>query len=1005
MSAQPFRLASGGRVDRGRPLNFTYDGRPYTGVAGDTLASALFANGIRLVGRSFKYHRPRGVMTAGSNEPNAIVQLETGAYAEPNSRATQVELYEGLTAASQNCWPSVQFDVAAWTGRVSGLFPAGFYYKTFMWPASAWMRYEYFIRRMAGLGSAPRRPDPDRYEKFHTQCDVLVVGGGPAGLAAALTAGRVGARVILADEQNELGGSLLDENSEIEGKPALDWVAEVEAELATMPEVRVLVRSTAYGYYDHNLLMIAQRVTDHLGPRGAPTGSPRQILWKVRAKEVVLAAGAHERPLVFPDNDRPGVMLASAARAYINRYAVRPGGRAIFFTNNDSAYSAALDLHRAGIDIAAIVDARAEATGALPTAAREAGLTVLDNHVIVATHGAKQVRGATAMALNAAGDGVDGAARPLGGDLLCMAGGWSPVVHLFSQSRGRLRFDSDGSCFVPGDSVQAERSAGACGGTFRLEDCLREGFAAGADAARSAGLPDVAVPATPAAPEPETMPARALWETPTNLPSGKHRKRFVDFQNDVSSSDVELAAREGYLSVEHLKRYTTLGMGTDQGKLSNVNALAIFSRCTGHDIPALGVTTFRPPYTPVTLGLIGGRDIDDLFDPVRKTPMHEWHVAAGAAFEDVGQWKRPYYYAREGEDMAAAVKRECEAVGNGVGIADASTLGKLDLRGPDVATVLNWVYTNAWSRLETRRCRYGLMLGENGMVFDDGVTTKLGDNHYLMSTTSGGAAHVHHWLEEWLQCEWLDTKVWVTNVTTQYAVAQIAGPRARDLLAELTSDIDLAREAFPFMSMRTGTVAGIPARVFRISFTGELSYEINVPASYGMALWQALMSAGEKYDITPFGTESMHVLRAEKGFIIVGEETDGTVTPIDLGMDWIVSKRKKDFLGKRSLTRADMVKPDREQLVGLLTEEPSHVLRAGAQIVAQVHEQPPMPMEGHVTSAYYGPRVGRSIAMGLLAGGLKRKGETVTIWDAGEIVRAKVTSPVFYDRDGERMHA
>ena len=1005
MSVQPFRLDQGGRLDRGQPIDFSYDGRRYTGFAGDTLASALLANGIRLLGRSFKYHRPRGIVGAGSNEPNAIVQLETGAYTEPNTRATQVELYHGLSATSQNCWPSVSFDFAAWTSRISGLFPAGFYYKTFMWPRSAWMRYEYFIRWMAGLGSSPRMPDPDRYEKFHTHCDVLVVGGGPAGLAAALAAGRAGARVIVVDEQNEVGGSLLDETAEIDGQPALGWAHAAAVELAGLPEARLLPRSTAYGYYDHNFVMIAQRVTDHLGPGVAPVGMPRQVLWKVRAKQVVLATGAHERPLIFPNNDRPGVMLASAARAYVNRYAVRPGRRAALFTNNDSGYAAALDLHAHGVEVAGIVDARAEPAGPLPAAAREAGLPILDNHVVVATHGTKQVRGITVAPLNATADGIDSESRRLDCDLLCMAGGWSPVVHLFSQSRGRLRFDTEQSCFLPGESVQAERSAGACNGAFRLEDCLREGFNAGAEAARAAGTADVEVPLAPPAPEPETAPGRALWEVPKRLPTGKPGKRFVDFQNDVTVSDVELAAREGYLSVEHLKRYTTLGMGTDQGKTSNVNALAIFSRCTGHDIPALGVTTFRPPYTPVAFGLIGGRDVDDLFDPVRKTPMHEWHVTAGALFEDVGQWKRPYYYPRDGEDMAAAVKRECEAVGNGVGIADTSTLGKLDLRGADATTVLNWVYTNAWNRLETGRCRYGLMLGENGMVFDDGVTAKLADGHYLMSTTSGGAAHVHHWLEEWLQCEWLHMNVWVTNLTTQYAVAQIAGPKARDLLAELCADVDLSREAFPFMSMREGTVAGMPARIFRISFTGELSYEINVPASYGMALWQALMTAGEKYDITPYGTESMHVLRAEKGFIIVGEETDGTVTPIDLGMDWIVSKRKKDFLGKRSLDRADIVKPDRKQLVGLLTEDPSYVLGAGAQILVGVRPEPPMPMQGHVTSAYYGPRVGRSIAMGMLAGGLKRKGETVSIWNGGEIVRAKVTSPVFYDADGERLNA
>ena len=1001
MNAQPFRAAEGGRLDRGAPVRFTYDGRGLTGYAGDTLASALLANGVRLVGRSFKYHRPRGIVSADSTEPNAIVQLATGARTEPNTRATQIEIFEGLTARSQNCWPSVRFDLGAWSGLLGFLFPAGFYYKTFMWPRGFWRRYEFFIRWMAGLGTAPKEPDPDVYEKMHAHCDMLVVGGGPAGLTAALAAGRTGARVLIADEQNEFGGSLLGTREEIDGKPALEWVAAAIAELEGLEEVRLLDRATVFGYYDHNFLAIAQRVTDHLGAHAAPERAPRHRMWRVRAKEVVLATGAHERPLVFAGNDRPGVMLAGAARAYLHRYGVRVGRRAVVVTNNDGAYAAAMDLQAGGVEVVAVVDLRAEPRGEAVEAARAAGLAVHAGHAVCAAYGAKAVRAVDIAPLDAAGEGWAGAPRRLSCDLVCASGGWSPAVHLFSQSRGRAGYDAEAMAILPEVSVQAERSAGAAAGTMTLGACLRQGLAAGAEAAQAAGFGNGKAGAAPRAAETDPAPMRPLWEIPP--PPARGAKRFVDLQNDVTVADIALAVREGYFSVEHLKRYTTTGMGTDQGKSGNVNALSILARATGADLAELGHTTFRPPYTPVSYGALAGRDAGDLLDPIRKTPMHEWHEIAGAVFENVGHWKRPYCYPRSGEDNQAAVNRECMAVGGSLGIVDASTLGKLDIQGPDSVKLLNRVYTNAWDRLEVGRCRYGLMLGENGMIFDDGVTARLGAEHFLMSTTSGGAAHVQAWLEEWLQCEWTELEVWITNVVTQYAVIGLAGPNARALLAEVCQDIDLSNEAFPFMAVREGTVADIPARVFRISFSGELSYEINVAASYGLALWQTLMTAGEKYEITPYGTEAMHILRAEKGFIIVGEETDGTVIPADLGMDWIVSAKKKDFLGKRSLARSDMVKPDRRQLVGLLTEDANEVLPQGAHIVSEVRAAPPMPMEGHVTTSYFGPRVGRSIALALLKGGLARKGETVTVWTSGKVVRATVTEPVFYDAEGARL--
>jgi len=1004
MTGQSQRLAEGGRIDRDQRLAFTFNGRYYIGHHGDTLASALLANGVILVGRSFKYHRPRGILSAGAEEPNALIQLGSGARTEPNLRATQVELYDGLEASSVNCWPSLDFDVGVVNGWMSRLLPAGFYYKTFMWPASMWPQYEHVIRHAAGMGRAPEAKDPDRYDHRHIHCDVLVAGGGPAGLAAALAAGRSGARVIIADEQAEMGGALLGARYEIDGAPAAAWVAATLAELATMADVRLLPRATVFGYYDHNHLGIAERVTDHLGPT-APAELPRQRLWKVRAKQVVLATGAHERPLVFANNDRPGVMLAGAARTYVNRYGVKPGNRAVVVTNNDSAYETAMDLAASGVVIAALADLRPDPSGPVVDRAREQGIEILPGRAVVDVQGGKNIEAVEVGQINDDASGVIGTPRRIPCDLVCMSGGWNPVVHLFSQSRGKLRFDQDLACFLPESSIQAVSSAGACNGAAGLGDCLDQGLVAGAEAARAAGHSKAKTPKTPETNRSESAPIRAVWQVPGTPARARGDKHFVDVQNDVTAADLALASREGYQSVEHLKRYTTTGMGTDQGKTSNVNALAILAQTTGEAVGATGTTTFRPPYTPVGYGMLGGRNVDHLFDPIRRTAMHDWHVSMAAVFEDVGQWKRPWYYPRGGETMAEAVNRECLAVRRGLGVMDASTLGKIDIQGPDACEFLNRVYTNAWDGLAVGRSRYGFMLGDDGMVFDDGVTSRLGENHYLMTTTTGGAARVMAWLEEWLQTEWPRLKVYFTSVTTQSSVAAIQGPRARDLMADLCHDIDLSREAFPFMAWRDGTVAGIPARVFRVSFSGELSYEINVASTYATALWQTLMTAGAKYDITPYGTEAMHILRAEKGFVVVGHDTDGTVTPEDLGMDWIVSKKKKDFIGKRALSRPDTLRDDRKQLVGLLTENPETVVPEGAQIVSEVWPKPPMPMEGFVTSSYWSAALGHSIAMAMLERGHQRHGEMVNISLQDRIVRAKVTAPQFYDFDGEKIRA
>ncbi len=999
--SQSHRLGTGGRVDLTSPLKFLFNGKALTGYQGDTLASALLANGVHLVGRSLKYHRPRGLVGAGAEEPNAIVQVGEGARTQPNLVATQVELYEGLVARSVNVSPSVDFDLRAVHGWFARLMPPGFFYKTFMWPAGFWHLYEHEIRKAAGFGVVPDGPDPDDYDHMNAHCDVLVAGGGPAGLAAAVEAGRAGARVILVDERSELGGSLLGGGSRINESPASGWTAAMAAELAALPEVRVLTRTTAVGYYEHNFLLALERRTDHLPP-GQGKG-PRQRLWRIRAKQVVLAAGAIERPLVFSNNDRPGIMLASGVSDYINRYAVLPGSRAVVFTNNDSAYQTVFDLLEAGATVETIVDARVP--GECSARAQERGLEVLNQHVVVNARGKKRIRGVELMSLSEDGKAVSGGIRTVGCDLLVVSGGWSPSVQLHAQARGRPSYDAEKACFVSAESVQAERSVGACRGSFDLGACLGEGLEGGAAAAQAAGY-GVGKPSQ-SAPDfdpPGGDPIRPLWVVPSPKPITRAPKQFVDFQMDVTAADIMLAALEGYGSIEYVKRYTTLGMGPDQGKLGNVNGIAILAQHFGTDPGSIGTTTFRPMYTPITHGAMSGGELGDLFDPIRKTSIHEWHVEHGALFENVGQWKRPWYFPRTGESLEMAVARECLAVRRSVGVLDASTLGKIDIRGPDANTFLNRVYTNPFLKVPVGRCRYGLMLDENGMVSDDGVTARLGENHYLMHTTTGGAGHIMSWLELWLQTEWPQLRVYMTSVTDHWATVSVCGPNCRRIVEELCNDIDFSGDAFPFMAVREGTVDGVPARIFRISFTGELTYEINVNANRGRQVWESVMAAGEKYEITPFGTEAMHVLRAEKGYIIVGQDTDGSVTPVDLGLEHMVGNNK-DFLGKRSLFRSYLVSEDRKQFVGLLTEEPQEVLPEGAQIVDDPSAPLPRPMLGHVTSSYYSAALDRSIALALVKGGHSRMGGTVLVQNFdGRTIAAKITKPVFYDPDGERQN-
>jgi len=989
MSSQKDRLGAGGRINRAIPLTFTFNGRTYQGYQGDTLASALLANGLHFVARSWKYHRPRGIVTAGVEEPNAIVQLERGAYTVPNARATEIELYQGLVARSVNAEPSIEDDRMAINQKIARFIPAGFYYKTFMWPRKWWPKYEEKIREAAGLGKAPDTLDADRYDKCFAHCDVLVVGGGPAGLAAAHAAGLAGARVILVDDQRELGGSLLSCRAQIDGKPGVQWAEKIESALAQMPDVKILTRSTAFGYQDHNLVTVVQRLTDHL-PVSLRKGT-RELVWKIRAKRVILATGAHERPLVFGNNDLPGIMLASAVSTYVHRYGVLPGREAVVFTNNDDGYQCALDLKASGAKVT-VVDPRASSDGALPAAARRHGIAVKSGAVVTVANGKRRV---SSVEIATFDKGVVGARQEtLACDLVAMSGGWSPVLHLFAQSGGKAHWNDEKSCFVPGKAAQPEVSVGAASGEFSLARGLRLALDAGLEAAQSLGFKAVRPPA-PQVADIKESPLLPLWLVGSHERAARGPKQFVDFQNDVSAADILLAAREGFESVEHVKRYTAMGFGTDQGKLGNINGMAILASALGKTIPETGTTTFRPNYTPVTFGAIAGREIGDFIDPIRKTCIHEWHVENGAAFEDVGNWKRPWYYPKAGEDLHAAVARECLAVRTGVGILDASTLGKIDIQGPDAAKLLNWVYTNPWSKLEVGKCRYGLMLDENGMVFDDGVTVRLGDQHYMMTTTTGGAARVLTWLERWLQTEWPDMKVRLASVTDHWATFAVVGPKSRKVLQKVCRDVDFANEAFPFMSYRDGTVADVKARIMRISFSGELAYEVNVPANAGRAVWEALMEAGAEFGITPYGTETMHVLRAEKGYIIVGQETDGTVTPADLGLSWTTGRNKPDFVGKRSLTRPDVLRQDRKQLVGLLSAE---TLEEGAQIVADGT------VLGHVTSAYWSETLRRPIALALIAGGRARLGQTLYAPLGSRTVAVRVTAAMFHDAGGARLH-
>ena len=981
-----FRIKGAGRLTPARTARFTFDGKSYTALEGDTVASALLANGVHLMGRSFKYHRPRGILSAGAEEPNALLDVaRDAARRQPNVRASVQEVFDGAIIQSQNRFPTLAFDVGAVNNLLSPFFAAGFYYKTFMWPKEAWAKlYEPVIRRAAGLGVAPKEEDPDHYANRFAHCDVLVAGAGVAGLTAALSAAETGAEVILVDERAEVGGALLfDASTTIDGQPGYDWAQGVLARLKAMPNVTVLTRTTVFGYYNHNFLGLVERVTDHL-PR-PDRKLPRERLWQVRARKVVLATGAIERHMVFANNDRPGIMLASAARMYLNHYGVAVGSKVGVYTAHDSAYEAAIDLKRAGVDVVAIVDCRSHPGEALLSAARNLGIEVLTGYSVTDTSGRLRVSSMTVARNGSANH------RKIPVDALLMSGGWTPSVHLFSQSRGKLKFDAQNQRFLPNIYAENCVSVGACNGTDELSALLAEAVAAGGGSTSVSGSSAYGWTGGMIGAAEGAGPDTAV-------------KAFVDFQHDVTAKDIRLAVREGMHSIEHIKRFTTNGMASDQGKLSNMHGLAIAAEMLGKEIPQVGLTTFRAPYTPVTYGTLIAHSRGDLFDPARKTPLHGELVKAGAEFEDVGNWKRAWYFPRRGEDMHAAVNRECKTAREVAGLFDASTLGKIEVVGPDAAKFLNLMYTNAWDTLKPGKCRYGIMTREDGFVYDDGVVGRLAEDRFHVTTTTGGAPRVMAHMEDYLQTEFPDLKVWLTSTTEQWAVIAVQGPKARDIIAPFVEGIDLSNEAFPHMSVAECTVIGVPARLFRVSFTGEIGFEVNVPADYGASVWKALWARAQDMGACLYGTEAMHVLRAEKGYIIVGQDTDGTVTPDDAGLGWAVSKKKTDFVGIRGLQRPDLMREGRKQLVGLVTRDPKEVLEEGGQIVADPNEPKPMTMLGHVTSAYWSENLGRSIAFALVAGGRARMGQTLYVPMKDKTIAVEVTDMVFFDKEGGRIH-
>lgn len=964
MSGSRLPAPAGRYIDRGRAIEFQFNGKRYDGFAGDTLASALLANGVRLVGRSFKLHRPRGVFSCGIEEPSGLVDVGSGAGRIPNLRATMVPIQDGLCAESVNCWPSVAFDVGAINNLLSAVLPAGFYYKTFKWPD--WHLFEPTIRRMAGLGRASGLPDPDRYEEISASADVLVVGGGVAGLSAALAAAQAGADTLLIAAGTQLGG-------------AAGWREDAEsaALLARVKQagIRVLSNTLAFGVYDHNLLCAAQRLPGHLNT--SPGGNLRERLWKIRARSIVAACGAFERPMVFPNNDRPGVMLAGAVDKYAAAFGVACGRRAVIAANSDSAYPIAAALKAVGIEIAAIVDIRARKD----ISASSGDIRALSDARIIAVEGGRSVQGCRIASATQSTERLDC-------DLILNAGGFSPAVHLHSQAGGRLRWLDDGAMFVPDGAAPGLFSVGACAGVFGRDAAIAHASAVGAALARG-----TAVPAAPVSGAGRSVAS-------THLPESK-AKQFIDLQNDVASSDVALAARENYVSVEHLKRYTTTGMGTDQGKTSNINALVLMAEQTGRAPHEVGTTKFRPPFAPVSFGMLVGRRTGALYRPMKRLPAYDWHVARGALFEDFGSWRRPAAYPIGTESLTAAAQREAGIVRTAVGILDGSPLGKLEVFGPDAAQFLDLMYLGTMSTLAIGQARYGLLLNENGIVIDDGIVARLGEQHFWVNTTSSGVERAAAAFEEWLQCEYTNFKVLVTPVTSRWGNVTVAGPRAWEWLSAVGFDASLSPSAMKHMTLRESQLEGVALRVLRASFSGELGYEINLPVDETVTLFERLWARAPEFGAVPYGIEALEILRVEKGFIHIGSDTDGTTLPGDVGFGRAVDRKSVEFVGRRSLLRAAARDPNRFTLVGLVPVDRRTVLPTGAQIAP---EPPPTLTQGHVTSSHHSPALGHPIALAMLARGAQRLGERVRVHHLGAIIDAEVVKSAFYDPTGARMH-
>ncbi len=979
---QAFRLAKGGLIDRSQTLEFRFDGAAYGGHGGDTLASALLANGVRMVGRSFKYHRPRGVFSAGSEEPNALVELRRGARQEPNTRATMAELFGGLDARSQNYRGSLKYDLLAVNDLFSPFLSAGFYYKTFMWPKSFWERlYEPVIRAAAGLGRLSREADPDVYDKGYLHCDILVIGAGPSGLAATLTAGRAGVRVILADEDFRVGGRLNAETLGVNGMAGSDWADAARAELASMDNVRIMRRTTVFGAYDHGIYGAVERLTDHL-PHGS--GKPRQVLWRIYTRRAIVCAGATERSIAFSDNDRPGVMLAGSVRAYANRFAVGAGRSVSIFTNNDTGWRTASDLSAKGVPIAAIIDTREISPLAAPR-----GAAVVMGGRITRTKGRHGVRSITL----AGGQTIEC-------DCLAVSGGWSPNVHLTCHQRGRPQWNEDIAAFTPGGDMPAGmRVAGAANGIYSLQDCLADGRETAVGILDEFGLNPPADDALTA--DEEAASISAFW----HVRDGKGRA-FVDLQNDVTVKDIRLSHQEGFRSVEHLKRYTTLGMATDQGRTANVLGLALLAQASGKSIPETGTTIFRPPYTPVAIGAIAGRSRGKKFRPVRKTPGHRWAEENGADFVESGLWMRAQWFAREGEThWRQSCDREVLQTRASVGICDVTTLGKIDIQGRDAAEFVNRVYSNGFAKLPVGKCRYGLMLREDGLVMDDGTTARLGENHFVMTTTTANAVTVFRHLEFCRQCLWPGLDVHLISVTEQWAQAAVAGPHARKLLEKLVdADHDISNDAFPFMACGEITVCGgVPARLFRISFSGELAYEIAVPARYGNSIMATLMKAGEEFGATPYGVEALNVMRVEKGHA-TGNELNGQTSACDLGLGRMMSD-KKDYIGRVLAQREHLAREDGLKLVGFKPVDTAQELKSGAHFIAKGKEMTTENDEGWMTSVAWSPNLQTSIGLGFIERGDSRIGETVVAADPlrDRSIEVEIVSPHFVDPEGERL--